>query len=461
MWPFDRDAAGRARALRRDARAPRGVRRLRGRRHRATCSSAAQDAIAATVRDRLPFMLGCGITAGVAPLLFVQLLHQRRFYTANLLLGPRWLAVVPALIVGFYALYLAKARSAGGALALARRARVLRVRRVVVERAPRADAGRSRMARVLCRRASRVHGGDDRAAPRRGRRRDGDAVRDGRGVVDRRGGRRAARRRSRWPGAGVSIAGAVWLWRAGFARRGPGARLVRDLLAGAAVIDVGAWLALLRCGERSRARGRDRGGTAALVAAVVVREAPRVALIELQRRQLGRRRSHSRSRSSLGTAAIGGSCADPVVIASRRGGPLRVLDRDFEAAGDACSRVARRRARGRREWLSRCTKSSSSIRGRTRSVRSCATHYLQGEKPGTMTRFDRRARPRRDHIAFRYNDRMFDVTIDFMLVASTAGTKLTQQIDIVPTSLVGRLLQPLIRRVLPKQTVTDLEKLRH
>jgi len=68
----------------------------------------ADDPIAATVRDRLPFMLGAGITAGVAPLLFVQLLHQTRFYTANLLLGPRWMAVVPALIVGFYALYLAK-----------------------------------------------------------------------------------------------------------------------------------------------------------------------------------------------------------------------------------------------------------------------------------------------------------------------------------------------------------------
>src|SRR4029079_14901328 len=66
------------------------------------------DALARTVRDRLPFMLGCGITAGVAPLLFVQLLHQHRFYTANLLLGPRWLAVVPALILGFYALYVGK-----------------------------------------------------------------------------------------------------------------------------------------------------------------------------------------------------------------------------------------------------------------------------------------------------------------------------------------------------------------
>ena len=66
------------------------------------------DAVAEVTRDRLPFVLGCGITAGVAPLLFVQLLYQRRFYTANLLLGPRWLAIVPALVVGFYALYAAK-----------------------------------------------------------------------------------------------------------------------------------------------------------------------------------------------------------------------------------------------------------------------------------------------------------------------------------------------------------------
>jgi hypothetical protein len=69
----------------------------------------AADPIADRARDLLPFMLGLGITAGVAPLLFLQLLHQRRFYTANLLLGPRWGAVVPALIVGFYALYVAKA----------------------------------------------------------------------------------------------------------------------------------------------------------------------------------------------------------------------------------------------------------------------------------------------------------------------------------------------------------------
>ena len=67
------------------------------------------DPIAERARDLLPFMLGLGITAGVAPLLFLQLLYQRQFYSANLLLGPRWGAVVPALIAGFYALYFAKA----------------------------------------------------------------------------------------------------------------------------------------------------------------------------------------------------------------------------------------------------------------------------------------------------------------------------------------------------------------
>jgi len=76
------------------------------------------DPIAARVRDWLPFMLGAGITAGVGPLLFLQLLYQRRFYTANLLMGPRWGAVVPALIVGFYALYLAKASEQRRKLAL-------------------------------------------------------------------------------------------------------------------------------------------------------------------------------------------------------------------------------------------------------------------------------------------------------------------------------------------------------
>ena len=55
--------------------------------------------------DWIPSMLSGAITAGVAPLLFVQILYQREFYTANLLLFNRWMSILPILIIGFYSLY--------------------------------------------------------------------------------------------------------------------------------------------------------------------------------------------------------------------------------------------------------------------------------------------------------------------------------------------------------------------
>jgi hypothetical protein len=62
------------------------------------------------LRDWMPFMLSAAITAGVAPLLFVQILCQHEFYTANLLLAWRWMVVIPVLIVAFYLLYLLKSQ---------------------------------------------------------------------------------------------------------------------------------------------------------------------------------------------------------------------------------------------------------------------------------------------------------------------------------------------------------------
>ena len=64
--------------------------------------------LAATLRDWMPFLLSAAITAGVAPLLFIQIVYQAEFYTANLLLWWRWMVVVPVLIVAFYLLYLIK-----------------------------------------------------------------------------------------------------------------------------------------------------------------------------------------------------------------------------------------------------------------------------------------------------------------------------------------------------------------
>lgn len=64
------------------------------------------DPAAALLVDWLPLMLSVAITAGIAPLLFVQILYRPQFYTANLLLFHRWMAILPVLMVGFYLLYL-------------------------------------------------------------------------------------------------------------------------------------------------------------------------------------------------------------------------------------------------------------------------------------------------------------------------------------------------------------------
>lgn len=68
--------------------------------------------VATVLRDWIPFALGLAITAGVAPLLFVQVLYKQHYYTANLLLFHRWMAILPVLIVAFYLLYLARSRLA-------------------------------------------------------------------------------------------------------------------------------------------------------------------------------------------------------------------------------------------------------------------------------------------------------------------------------------------------------------
>ncbi len=66
--------------------------------------------LARILRDWMPFALSGAITAGVAPLLFVQILYRQQFYSANLLLGWRWMVVIPVLVSAFYLLYIVKSK---------------------------------------------------------------------------------------------------------------------------------------------------------------------------------------------------------------------------------------------------------------------------------------------------------------------------------------------------------------
>jgi hypothetical protein len=51
-----------------------------------------------------------GVTLGIAPLLFIQVLYGNFFYSANVLIAGWWLLVVPLVIANFYLFYYARGR---------------------------------------------------------------------------------------------------------------------------------------------------------------------------------------------------------------------------------------------------------------------------------------------------------------------------------------------------------------
>ena len=72
------------------------------------------------VRDWLPAVVGLAITTGFAPLLLMQILYKRQFYTANLLLFNLIMLLLPALIVAYFMLCLIKSRALVGRWAVLR-----------------------------------------------------------------------------------------------------------------------------------------------------------------------------------------------------------------------------------------------------------------------------------------------------------------------------------------------------
>lgn len=63
----------------------------------------------------LPTTIALAVNLGVPPLLFVQVLFGQFFYTSSVLMAGYWLAVVPLLILAYYAAYLMQRRGGEGA----------------------------------------------------------------------------------------------------------------------------------------------------------------------------------------------------------------------------------------------------------------------------------------------------------------------------------------------------------
>jgi uncharacterized protein YndB with AHSA1/START domain len=111
------------------------------------------------------------------------------------------------------------------------------------------------------------------------------------------------------------------------------------------------------------------------------------------------------------------------------------------------------------KWLARCTGIEALTPGPKAPGTKLRYAYKEGGRAGTMDG-EIAARAENERITMKYGDKMMDVSVDFHMEPNGAGTKLTHTIDIVPRSFMSKIFAPMIRKQLPKQTVTAMESLR-
>jgi len=111
------------------------------------------------------------------------------------------------------------------------------------------------------------------------------------------------------------------------------------------------------------------------------------------------------------------------------------------------------------KWLERCTGIEKLSPGPNAVGTKLRYAYREGGRTGTMDG-EIVARIDDERLTFRYNDKMMDVAVDFHVTGAAAGARLTHTIDITPKGVLAKVFSPFIRRGLPRQTISAMEKLR-
>ena len=111
------------------------------------------------------------------------------------------------------------------------------------------------------------------------------------------------------------------------------------------------------------------------------------------------------------------------------------------------------------KWLARCTGIEKVTPGPNAVGTKLRYAYRDGGRTGVMDG-EITARAPNERLTCKYRDAMMDVTVDFRVTKTAEGARLVHAIDIAPRTFFAKLLSPLIRRQLPKQTVLAMESLR-
>lgn len=111
------------------------------------------------------------------------------------------------------------------------------------------------------------------------------------------------------------------------------------------------------------------------------------------------------------------------------------------------------------KWLARCTGIEVLTPGSPTIGSRLRYSYKDGGRAGGMDG-EIVERVPGQKLGYRYEDKMMRVSVRFSMSPAGSGTRLTHSIDVTPKTFFARLISPLIRRQLPKQTIAAMESLR-
>ncbi len=111
------------------------------------------------------------------------------------------------------------------------------------------------------------------------------------------------------------------------------------------------------------------------------------------------------------------------------------------------------------QWLKRCEGVAKQGSGPNKVGDKLRYAYCEGGRHGLMdgviTAYEQDS-----HMAYRYYDKMMAVFVEFRMEPNGEGTHLTHNIEITPHSFMAKLMSPMFKMKLPKQTVHTMENIR-
>jgi hypothetical protein len=111
------------------------------------------------------------------------------------------------------------------------------------------------------------------------------------------------------------------------------------------------------------------------------------------------------------------------------------------------------------KWLAQCAGVEKLTGGKNRVGTKLRYAYEEGSQSGTLDA-EITARTPDKHLTFHHSEKMAEVTVDYRITKTAAGSHLEIHIEVTPISLTAKLMSPLIRNELPAKATAAMKKLR-